>query len=188
MVYLTTGEAAQLLNLTTRTIQRYINKGIIKAHKLPGRGNNRIALQDFTTFCEAHEVPVPGQLLAIEEAPKVLIIEDDIPMLKSIARVIKQAQWEPIMATDGFQAGALLNQHQPQVMTLDVNMPGINGLDILRFTREQGEYASLKIILISADANNLMHTAISAGADAVIQKPFKNETLLNTIAELINDA
>ena len=82
MEYLTTGQIAEFLSLTPRTIQRYINNGVLKAHKLPGRGNNRVSVQDFAKFCEDHAVPCPEQVEALLEKPKVLVIEDDLEMLK----------------------------------------------------------------------------------------------------------
>ena len=91
------------------------------------------------------------------------------------------------MASDGFQAGTLLHEHRPVVMTLDVNMPGINGLDILKFTREQTEFAHIKIIVVSGSANQHLHTALVDGADAIIQKPFKNQVLVNIISELLDE-
>lgn len=185
MEYLTTGQIAEFLSLTPRTIQRYINNGVLKAHKLPGRGNNRVSVQDFANFCEDHAVPCPEQVEALLEKPKVLVIEDDLEMLKSMGRIIRQSNWEPILAADGFQAGKLLHEHCPSVMTLDVNIPGINGLDILKFTREQPGFSHIKIIIVSGSANQYLHTAIIDGADAIVQKPFKNEVLIKTISDLL---
>ena len=187
MEYLSTGQIAELLSLTPRTIQRYINKGVLKAHKLPGRGNNRVSINDFAQFCEEHAMPFPKEIEMVLQKPKILVIEDDLEMLRSIGRIIRQSNWEPILAADGFQAGKLLHEHRPVVMTLDVNMPGINGLDILKFTREQTEFAHIKIIVVSGSANRHLYTALVDGADAIIQKPFKNQVLVKTISALLDE-
>ncbi len=187
MDYLTTGEIAKLLGVTPRTIIRYIDKGVLKSYKLPGRGNNRVEKNDFIAFCKANELPLPAEklvTLADITPPTVLVIDDDKHICNSIARVLHKESITTIIAHDGFQAGALLHEHKPQVMTLDINMPGMNGLDVLRFTRENPEFMALKIIIISGTAINNMQQVIIDGADAIIQKPFSNDTLISTIVQL----
>ena len=187
MDYLSTGQIAALLGVSPRTVIRYLNDGVIKGYKLPGRGNNRVHKSDFVKFCEAYELPVPQEFATTTAKPSVLVIDDDIAMCSSICRVLKRHDFEPFHAHDGFQAGTMLNQHKPQVMTLDIGMPGVNGLDVLKFTREHKDFADIKIIIISGSANAHMQSAIIDGADAIIQKPFKNETLIRTIVELISE-
>ena len=187
MEYLTTGEIASMLGISTRTVMRYLNEGIIKGHKLPGRGNNRVHKTDFIQFCEAYDLPVPDDIATTTAKPTVLVIDDDINVCTSICRVLKRYDFNTYYANDGVKAGALLNQHKPQVMTLDIGMPKLNGLDVLRFTREHPDFADIKIIMISGTANDNLQSALLDGADAIIQKPFKNEVLIGTIVELISD-
>lgn len=188
MDYLTTGDIAKLLGVTTRTVIRYIDKGVLKSYKLPGRGNNRVEKKDFLAFCKANELPVPETSLDVEQAilpPKVLIIDDDVNVCKSIARVLQRETIETVIAHDGFQAGALLHEHKPQVMTLDINMPGMNGLDVLKFTRENPEFSSMKIVIVSGTAVENMQQVLIDGADAIIQKPYTNQTLISTVQQLV---
>ena len=187
MEYLTTGNIAKQLGITPRTVIRYIKKGVLKSYKLPGRGNNRVEKKDFIAFCKANALPLPNETAVIEEAvkrPKVLIIDDDINVCKSISRVLKRQDIDTIIAQDSFQAGALLYEHKPQIMTLDLHMPGINGLDVLRFTRENPEFVNIKIIIISGTAIENMQQVLIDGADAIIQKPYSNQTLISTVQEL----
>lgn len=187
MEYLTTGNIAKQLGITPRTVIRYIKKGVLKSYKLPGRGNNRVAKKDFIAFCKANALPLTNETAVIEEAvkrPKVLIIDDDINVCKSISRVIKRQYIDTIIAQDSFQAGALLYEHKPQIMTLDLHMPGINGLDVLRFTRENPEFVNMKIIIISGTAIENMQQVLIDGADANIQKPYSNQTLISTVQQL----
>ena len=187
MEYLTTGNIAKQLGITPRTVIRYIKKGVLKSYKLPGKGNNRVAKKDFIAFCKANALPLTNKTAVIEEAvkrPKVLIIDDDINVCKSISRVLKRQYIDTIIAQDSFQAGALLYEHKPQIMTLDLHMPGINGLDVLRFTRENPEFVNMKIIIISGTAIENMQQVLIDGADAIIQKPYSNQTLISTVQQL----
>ena len=187
MEYLTTGNIAKQLGITPRTVIRYIKKGVLKSYKLPGRGNNRVAKKDFIVFCKANALPLTNETAVIEEAvkrPKVLIIDDDINVCKSISRVLKRQYIDTIIAQDSFQAGALLYEHKPQIMTLDLHMPGINGLDVLRFTRENPEFVNMKIIIISGTTIENMQQVLIDGADAIIQKPYSNQTLISTVQQL----
>jgi len=138
-------------------------------------------------FCKANALPLTNETAVIEEAvkrPKVLIIDDDINVCKSISRVLKRQYIDTIIAQDSFQAGALLYEHKPQIMTLDLHMPGINGLDVLRFTRENPEFVNIKIIIISGTAIGNMQQVLIDGADAIIQKPYSNQTLISTVQQL----
>ncbi|MDG1121821.1 MAG: response regulator [Glaciecola sp.] len=191
MEYLTTGDISKQLGVTPRTVIRYIDKGVLKSYKLPGRGNNRVEKKDFIAFCKTNALPLPNETIVIEEAlkpPKVLIIDDDINVCKSISRVLQREYIDTIIAQDGFQAGALLHEHKPQIMTLDLNMPGMNGLDILRFTRENPEFMNMKIIIISGTAIENMQQVLIDGADAIIQKPYTNPTLISTVQQLAQGA
>lgn len=191
MEYLTTGDIAKQLGVTPRTVIRYIDKGVLKSYKLPGRGNNRVEKKDFIAFCKANALPLPHATTVIDETlkpPKVLIIDDDINVCKSIARVLQREHIDTIIAHDGFQAGALLHEHKPQIMTLDLNMPGMNGLDVLRFTRENAEFKHMKIIIISGTAVENMQQVLIDGADAIIQKPYSNQTLILTVQQLAQGA
>ena len=59
---LTTGEIAQYCDVNSRTVIRWIKRGHLRAYQLPGRGDNRIALEDFLAFLAAHGMPVPREL------------------------------------------------------------------------------------------------------------------------------
>lgn len=120
-----------------------------------------------------------------ESKPTVLIVDDDIQVCRALFRTLKREPFEVVIAHNGFQAGVLLNKHQPHVMTLDLTMPGLNGLDVLKFTRENPSYSRTKILVISGNANINMTELLTEGADAILQKPFKNEVLISTIKSLL---
>ncbi len=180
MKTLTSGEIASFCDVNLRTVIRWIESGKLKGFKLPGRGNNRVLVDDFVDFLERHDMPVPTQLRG-EAHPSILIVDDEMPVAKSIQRVARRAGYETMVATGGFQAGIMLSQHNPKLMTLDLSMPGMDGYSVIQYTREQARYKRLKIIVISALDEVSLERALDMGADAVLQKPFSNHDLTSLL-------
>lgn len=195
---LTTGEIAKVCGVNFRTVIRWIEKGYIKAYKLPGRGDNRVKVEDFVSFLEANDMPVPEAYLTNSESKRaakpaskpetakqrILIIEDDDNMAKSIARGLSRAGYEVDRAATGVEAGIKLATFKPELVTLDLNMPGMSGLEVLAVMKAKSEYAGIKVLLVSAAGKADLILATDSGADAVLEKPFKNEDLLKSVAGL----
>lgn len=183
----TTGEIAQYCGVTFRTVIRWVERGRLKAYELPGRGDRRIEAPDFVAFLVENKMPVPDELkqyLAQIQQPKVLIVEDDPVMARTIEKALEKAGFETLIARDGFQAGALVGVYSPAVMTLDLNMPGMNGFQVLDTIRNEDMLKHLKVIVISGATPEELQRAVEAGADAALEKPFYNRQLIRTIQEL----
>ncbi len=179
---LTPGEIAQYCDVHQRTVSRWIASGQLKGFKLPGRGNYRVVLEDFISFLQQQKIPVPSSLTAVTT---VLVVDDEAAYRRAISRVLQTAGFNVMMAEDGFQAGVLL-QHKPAVMTLDLQMPGLNGFEVLKYIRQHSELSQTKILVISGLGQTELERALEAGADATLSKPFDNAHLLDTIARLLN--
>jgi excisionase family DNA binding protein len=179
---LTTGDIAEYCDVNLRTVIRWIDKGSLKGYKLPGRGNNRVTVENFIVFLKENDMPIPTEFVPNNKT--VLIVDDDKNMAGAIKRVLKKSTFECDIATNGFLAGSKLMQQKPTLMTLDLTMPGLNGLDLLKHLRADEQFKDLKILVISALAKDSLDEAMSLGADAVLSKPFKNDELLNIVNEL----
>jgi two-component system, OmpR family, response regulator VicR len=178
----TTGEIAKYCGVNLRTVIRWIEKGILKAFQLPGRGDNRVKLQDFLVFLKDYGLPIPVEFQ--KNKKRVLIVEDNLSMAAAMERVIRRAGFDTKIALDGFKAGALLMSFQPDVVTLDLKMPWMNGHDFLHFTREMEEIRHTKILVVSAMDRNELKLSLEEGADDFLEKPYKNEELLGKIMVL----
>lgn len=184
MQSLTTGEIAKFCGVTLRTVIRWLEAGKLKGFKLPGRGNNRVLVDDFINFLKQHSMPIPPELSRNDE-PKVLVVDDEMSMAKAIQRVARKAGVRTLIANGGFQAGLMLSMHKPDLMTLDLSMPGLNGFDVIRFTREQKELDNTKIIVISALDETQLYEAVQLGADKAFPKPFDQSLLMAEFESLI---
>ncbi|MEZ6046049.1 MAG: response regulator [Planctomycetaceae bacterium] len=184
---LTTGEVARYCSVHFRTVLRWIERGDLKAYKLPGRGDNRIRIEDFLDFLAEHDMPIPEELGEASNN-KILIVEDEPRMARCIQRVLHGSKYETVVATDGFRAGAYLKTYQPKVMTLDLQMPGLSGFDVLTFVRATKELCDTRILVLSGLGEEDLAQASLAGADAVMSKPFDNDELLATIKHLMESS
>lgn len=176
---LTTGEAARLCGVHFRTVLRWIQRGLLHAYKLPGRGDHRVAASELRRFMRENGIPEHDTQLP----RRVLIADDEPAMARAIARVLKAAGYETLIAANGFEAGSLLYTFKPGVITLDLHMPNIDGIEVLRFLKKAYLPAPLKIVAISADDDGLQ-AAQTLGAHALVRKPFDNAALLAAVESL----
>ena len=181
---LTTGEAAKYCGVNFRTVIRWIERGKLKAYKLPGRGDHRIQVEDFVVFLQANGMPVPDELQGQNRS--VLVIEDQPEMASAIRRVLVRHGFEVEVARDGFSAGTMLSRMKPGLVTLDLKMPGMDGYEVLNFIRGHDEHAQTKVLVISAETSAGLEKAISLGASDVLPKPFENDELLARVEALIS--
>lgn len=182
---LTSGEIAEYCNVTLRTVIRWIDKGHLQAYKLPGRGNNRIQVADFLDFLNANHMPIPDDFKA--SSKKVLIVDDDPSVAKALSRIIRSLDYEYKVATDGFQAGLELAAFQPQLITLDLMMPRMNGFEVLDYIRNS-EFSTTKVLVLSSAGKDALNKARDLGADAILEKPYSNEEVKRIVSGLVGDS
>jgi len=198
---LTTGEIAKFCGVNFRTVIRWIEKGYMSAYKLPGRGDNRVTIDEFLRFLESNNMPVPDSLLPEKRSlvketktetasdadvkQKVLVVEDEENMAKAIRRALVRAGYSVELAGSGVEAGIKLANFKPDLVTLDLNMPGMSGLEVLQYMNGNEAFAEVKVLLVSAAEKAELVRGMSSGADAVLEKPFQNEELLSAVAQLL---
>jgi len=179
---LTTGEIADYCGVNFRTVIRWIQRGQLRAYQLPGRGDNRVEVHNFLAFLRDNNIPIPRDFLHL--ARRVLVVEDDLAVAQAIERVLVKHNFEVYVAQDGFQAGALLREHLPCVMTLDLKMPGLGGMDVIEYVRLAPELSKTKILVVSGMTEEELEHSLSLGADGVLRKPFKPEDLASRVVSL----
>lgn len=174
--YFTTGQIAQHCGVNSRTVIRWINRGFIKANKIKNRLDEQISLEDFISFLNENDFTTL-QKDPKAKGPKVLIIDDDLNVAKSIGRVFSTNNFNVLNATNGFKAGFLLNMERPQIITLDLNMNELNGFEILKIINGIKQNYKVLVIVISGENEDLLMKSIENGADLYLKKPFLKEDL-----------
>lgn len=194
------GEIAAYCDVHHRTVSRWISQGQLKGHKLPGRGNYRVLLTDFISFLQLQKMPMPPELAdslresepevapAATQDRRILVIDDEASYRQAIKRVLFSSGYQLDFAADGFQAGVKIAGGQPDLITLDLSMPGLDGFDVIRYIRQQPELEAVRILVISGLGSQELAQAKALGADATLSKPFENSQLLELVQQLLQGA
>lgn len=180
----TTGDIAQICDVNQRTVIRWIERGELLGFKLPGRGNNRVTEEGLLDFLNRHKIPVPEEIKP-DAGNQILIVDDEPAVAKAIQRVLRGAGYSTEIAFDGFKAGSALVRNKPVLMTLDLKMPGMDGLEVIQHVRSHSDIHDTAILVISSVEETLLKQAILKGADGYLHKPFNNDELIETIKRLI---
>jgi two-component system response regulator MprA len=116
--------------------------------------------------------------------PAVLVVDDDAPIRRMLERTLAAEGYAVVTAADGGAALAAVERSVPDVLVLDVAMPGLDGLAVCRRLRTKG--LGVPILLLTArDAVGDRVTGLDAGADDYLVKPFATEELLARVRALL---
>ena len=108
--------------------------------------------------------------------PVVLVIEDDAPVRNLIVTTLKTHDYKYLTAKNGNEAVMMASSHNPDVLFLDLGLPDMDGIDVIRQVRS---WSNVPIIVISARSDDSDKIeALDAGADDYLTKPFSVEELL----------
>lgn len=113
--------------------------------------------------------------------PAVLIVDDNIPVLELLEKVLALASYDVFRASDGKQALEVFRRESIDVVITDITMPGMGGIEFLKAIRQNS--ASVPVIAMSGDFD--AHAAVAAGFDAFICKPFKISAILDIVADTL---
>ncbi|MHC4871987.1 MAG: response regulator [Planctomycetota bacterium] len=183
---LTTGDISKYCEVNFRTVISWIDAGKLKAYNLPGRGDRRIKIEDFVDFLKHNGMPIPEDLpIGDEGKTKILIVEDDVNLARVMSGILEKKGFDTAIAYDGFQAGTMVESYSPDLMTLDLNMPGMGGHRVVKFIKSHDKYSKIKIIIVSAMSKEVIDGAVAEGADFGIRKPFEQEILVESINKLL---
>lgn len=117
---------------------------------------------------------------------KILIVDDAAFMRKLLKNIVLEQGYEVIgEASNGLEALELIESLTPEALLIDITMPMLDGISTIEKIRKENK--ELKIIVCSAMANQeMVIKAIKVGADDFIQKPFKNERVVEVLTNVIN--
>lgn len=115
-----------------------------------------------------------------------LLIADDEPGIRSLVKMTLESDaYEIIEAFDGVQALALTKKHRPQLVLLDVSMPGMSGFDVCRSIKADPVLKEIRVIMVTAKAQESDITeGVAAGADDYFTKPFSPVALIRKVEEI----
>ena len=122
-------------------------------------------------------------------AKRVLLAEDEPNIAESLAFLLERAGFTVDVAPDGRGALESALAAMPDLMILDVMLPGLDGLSVLKELRADNRTQTLPIIMLTAKGQQEdRDAAVAAGANLFITKPFANRELVGAVQALIADA
>ncbi len=122
-----------------------------------------------------------------EARTRVLVVEDSPAMRGFVTAALESdGAFEVEEAQNGFDALRALPRNQFDLIITDINMPDINGLELVRFVRDSDKHRATPLILISTDGRDAdRERGMRLGADAYLTKPFAPEELLAAARKLL---
>lgn len=115
---------------------------------------------------------------------RVLVIDDSNTIRRSAEIFLRQAGHEVILADDGFDALAKINDHQPQLIFCDILMPRLDGYQTCAIIKRNPRFAQVPVIMLSSkDGVFDKARGRMVGSDDYLTKPFTKEQLLRVVAQ-----
>jgi excisionase family DNA binding protein len=178
---LSTSAVARLLGVAPGSVINWIDQGQLKAGRTPG-GHRRIARKDLVAFLRRQKLPIPPELGAA--SPKVLVVDDEASVTKWIAAEVRaeHPEYGVFEAQDGYAAGELVGSLKPDVVILDLRMPGLDGYEVCRRIKSNEDTKGTTVIAITAYLTPKAKKEILAcGAQVCLAKPLDIRDLLQEI-------
>ena len=180
----TTGEVAEICNLSQQTVIRCFDSGRLRGYRVPGSRFRRIPRDALVQFMKEHGIPLDQ--LEIGKT-RVLVVDDDPAIVEMLVELLERdGRFEVQTAATGFDAGLKTREFRPEAIVLDYMLPDINGNAVCRSIRSDETLRDVKIIIVSGVVDREhVEKLLADGADDFIQKPFSIEQLVSRIVELV---
>ncbi len=185
-------EVAQLCGVVNQTAINWIRAGHLKAYQTPG-GQFRVYPSDLIEFMNSRKIKVPQQILDLDtqnetRESSLLIVDDDKGLNTILAKYI--AERIPgiriLQAFDGFDAGAKLMEKHPKCLILDLDLPGIDGVDLCKRIHNNMAFGKPEIIVVTAlDDPKIKKQVLNLGASKFFRKPLEFAAVCEAVASVI---
>jgi len=172
---LTTGEIAKYCGVNFRTVIRWIKRGHLRAYQLPGRGDNRVYMQDFLAFLNENKLPTPSELQ--QHTRKVLICETDVAHANDLSEALQELGYDVRIANDGVLAGAQIETFAPSIVAIDFRDFNPDGEEIISYVRDQERLNGIRFLALGDAPEN-------DAVDAILPKPFNKSAFVASIQKL----
>lgn len=117
--------------------------------------------------------------------PTVMIVEDEKGLLSLLGHIVEQLECLTVLASGGAEAIKLLQDETPNVMILDLAMPGVSGRDVLAFVRNTPRLADMRVVVLTARPN-IVPDVEALGYDALLVKPVNVQELHAVVETMLS--
>lgn len=179
-----TSEVAKYCHVTADTIRKWAEAGKIRVFKTPG-GHRRIRRDELLRFLRDNNIPVHQELDA--SSAKVLIVDDEKAVISVVRRFLERVEkpFQVEVAMDGFEAGQYVASFRPNIIFLDLRLPGLDGFEVCRRIKENPDTSSTHIIAMTGYYEGAAAERVkSLGAAMLLPKPFTPDDLRRAFSKV----
>ena len=133
-------------------------------------------------------VPAPHRLVSRAETPLLMVVDDSVSVRRVMTNLLKNSGWQVLEAKDGIDALEKLQQaeRQPNLFLLDIEMPRMDGYELLTALRSQAEHRQSPIVMVTSRAGDKhRQKATRLGATDYVIKPYQDDELLSLLRNLL---
>ena len=171
--FYTTFEISQICGVNPTTVQNWVKGNRLKAFQTPG-GHRRVRHDDLMLFMKAFGMPIPSEF--INNSPLIMIVDDEADILDILDNLMQtgDAQVTVVKAQNGVEALLMIGETKPNLLIMDIMMPGMNGYEVCKRLKTNLNTQNIKIVAISGDHNpEVRERILHAGADLFFTKPLE---------------
>lgn len=187
--YYSTKEAAAILGVAHRTVQLWVESGVLQAWKTAG-GHRRIVKQSVERLVEERRQARSDSAAAATRRYRILVVDDEPAMLRLYEMELEG--WglpiEMVKAHDGFEALLEIGRQRPQVLITDLHMPGMDGFRMIEKLRANTDYANISIIVVSGIERSTISSMPLPSDILVLPKPVPFERLRTAVEAALQAA
>ena len=177
----TTHDLSRLLHVNPRSVINWIEQERLQSFRTPG-GHRRVRHEDLIAFLRKHKIPMPAALTTGNF--NVLIVESEEDVSQSIRESLAlQNGYTISTAKDGISALLAVGRERPDLVIIDVKIPGVDGLEVCRQIKSDPK-SHTAVIAIGNQPDGAAN-ATTAGADAFVATPLDREALLSHVKRLL---
>jgi len=171
--FFTTFEISQICGVNPTTVQNWVKGKKLRAFQTPG-GHRRVRREDLISFMKEFGMPLPSDL--VEDPPLIMIVDDEIDVLDMLEALMTSSDEEVRIAKaqSGVEALLMIGERKPDLLIIDIMMPGMNGYEVCQKLKSSRNTQSIKIVAITGDHNpGVKDRILSSGADLFFTKPLE---------------
>ena len=169
-----------MLEVSPAAIKKWIQQGKLAAFRTPG-GHFRILADEFERFQKTH-----GFGTGTGDPLRVLVVDDqrDVAdvIVASLSAFYPRARMET--AANGFEGLLKVGTFRPDVLLLDLSMPGMDGFEVCRQIKRDPVIRDTKVVVMAAQSVDAEPRAMEAGADGFLSKPLEADAVRGLLARL----
>jgi len=115
---------------------------------------------------------------------KILIVDDSDDTREMMTKLLELESFTVVTAEDGRAGLDIAEAEHPDIIITDINMPNLNGIEMIKILRKQPRFSTVPIMAITAYGNGVAAEAVAAGANHATTKPVEFDDLINAISGL----